>query len=109
MSSGSMIDSMTGQRGGAERRLLAWSIGRELLRFAAMLALTLLGLIFVTFLIGRIVPIDPVLAVVGDRANAETYARVREELGIDLPVHQQFWIYLSKVAQGDFGTSVITS
>ncbi|MBL8584252.1 MAG: ABC transporter permease [Rhizobiaceae bacterium] len=54
-------------------------------------------------------PIDPVLAVVGDRASAETYARVRQELGIDLPIWQQFWIYLGKVAQGDFGTSVITS
>ncbi|MBX3567871.1 MAG: ABC transporter permease [Rhizobiaceae bacterium] len=100
---------LNGGRGGGHHRLLVSGVAYELLRFAAMLALTLLGLIFITFLIGRVVPIDPVLAVVGDRASAETYARVREELGIDLPIHQQFWLYLGKVVQGDFGTSVITS
>ncbi|WP_246740933.1 ABC transporter permease [Mesorhizobium sp. NZP2298] len=81
----------------------------ELVRFAGILALTLLGLIFITFIIGRVVPIDPVLAIVGDRALPETYARARQELGIDLPIYQQFWIYLLKVVQGDFGTSAMTS
>jgi peptide/nickel transport system permease protein len=81
----------------------------EFVRFLGILALTLLGLIFITFVIGRVVPIDPVLAVVGDRAMPETYARVRLELGIDLPIYQQFWLYLMKVVQGDFGTSAMTS
>jgi peptide/nickel transport system permease protein len=35
--------------------------------------------------------------------------RVRQELGLDLPLYRQFGIYLGKVAQGDFGTSVLTS
>src|SRR5690606_12734926 len=61
------------------------------------------------FVIGRVVPIDPVLAVVGDRAPASVYNRVREELGVDLPLLQQFWIYCSKVLSGDFGRSVLTS
>ena len=42
-------------------------------RIALTLAVTFLGLLLVTFLIGRVVPIDPVLAVVGDRASAEVY------------------------------------
>ena len=42
-------------------------------RLALTLAVTFLGLLLVTFLIGRVVPIDPVLAVVGDRASAEVY------------------------------------
>ena len=40
-------------------------------RLALTLAVTFLGLLLVTFLIGRVVPIDPVLAVVGDRAPPE--------------------------------------
>jgi len=78
-------------------------------RVALTVALTFLGLLLVTFLIGRVVPIDPVLAAVGDRAPAEVYERVRLELGLEKPLWLQFWIYLSKVVQGDFGSSVLTS
>ncbi|WGF90636.1 ABC transporter permease [Marinivivus vitaminiproducens] len=74
-----------------------------------MVAVTLLGLLAVTFLIGRVVPIDPVLAVVGDRAPAAVYARARAELGLDLPLYQQFWIYCTNALTGDFGRSVLTS
>ena len=73
------------------------------------MALTFLGLLLVTFLIGRVVPIDPVLAAVGDRANAETYERMRIEMGLNLPLWQQFINYVADVLRGDFGTSVLTS
>ena len=63
------------------------------------LVLTFLGLTVVTFCIGRVIPIDPVLAVVGDRAPADVYDRVRLELGIDLPLYQQYWNYLVKLLQ----------
>ncbi|HIA20886.1 MAG TPA: ABC transporter permease, partial [Alphaproteobacteria bacterium] len=46
---------------------------------------TILGLLLVTFVIGRVVPIDPVLAVVGDQASQETYAAARAEMGLDQP------------------------
>ena len=72
-------------------------------------ALTFFGLLLVTFLIGRVVPIDPVLAAVGDRAPAEVYERVRQELGLDLPLWRQFYLYAIKAVQGDFGRSVLTS
>jgi peptide/nickel transport system permease protein len=71
--------------------------------------LTFLGLTCVTFFIGRVIPIDPVLAIVGDKASAETYAQVRTEIGLDLPLPVQYWRYLLKVLHGDFGNSVITS
>ncbi len=86
--------------------------GRHLARGAGLLvslALTLLGLLLVTFLIGRVVPIDPVLAAVGDRASADTYARVRQELGLDLPLWQQFLRYVGDVLRGDLGHSVLTA
>jgi peptide/nickel transport system permease protein len=79
------------------------------LQFAVMLATTLFGLLAVTFFIGRVVPIDPVLAVVGDRAPPQVYERVRQELGLDLPLVQQFWIYAKKALSGDFGNSVLTT
>jgi peptide/nickel transport system permease protein len=78
-------------------------------RLVATLALTFLGLLLVTFLIGRVVPIDPVLAAVGDRAPPDVYERVRIELGLHLPLWQQFVMYVSNVLRGDFGHSVLTA
>lgn len=86
--------------------------GDWLLKAANLLTsvlMTFFGLLAITFVIGRVVPIDPVLAIVGDRALPEVYARVRQELALDEPLHVQFWLYLTNVLRGDFGTSVITS
>lgn len=69
----------------------------------------MLGLVTVTFLIGRVMPIDPVLAIVGDRASAETYEQVRLALGLDQPLWRQYLDYLAQVARGDFGNSVLTA
>ncbi|WP_254448992.1 ABC transporter permease [Thalassococcus sp. S3] len=72
------------------------------------LLLTFLGLLAITFLIGRVVPIDPVLAVVGDRASKETYDAVRAAMGLDDPLIVQFGRYVWQVLQGDLGVSVAT-
>ena len=77
--------------------------------FVLSLALTYLGLLAVTFFIGRVVPVDPALAVVGDRASEEQIARVREEMGLNQPLPSQFLLYVSKVVQGDLGVSLLTS
>lgn len=77
-------------------------------RLLSTLAITLAGLLLVTFLIGRVVPSDPVLAAVGDRASQSTYDKAYIELGLDKPIYEQFYIYIKKVALGDFGTSVLT-
>jgi peptide/nickel transport system permease protein len=78
-------------------------------RFAAIVALTYLGLLAVTFFIGRVIPVDPVLAIVGDRAPEHVIERVREEMGLNKPRWQQFAIYVDKALHGDFGTSVLTA
>ncbi|HQZ11580.1 MAG TPA: ABC transporter permease [Devosia sp.] len=72
-------------------------------------AFTLLGLAALTFFIGRILPIDPVISIVGDRASEELYNRVASELGLDKPIWVQFWDYLTKLLRGDFGISFSTS
>ena len=79
------------------------------LRLLGTVALTFFGLLLVTFLIGRVVPIDPVLAAVGDRAPVEVYERVKSELGLDQPLYIQFYRYVATVLSGDFGRSVLTS
>lgn len=81
----------------------------KILGLVVTVALTFLGLLFVTFLIGRVVPIDPVLAAVGDRAPAAVYERVRMELGLHLPLYQQFFIYIGQILKGDLGNSVLTA
>jgi peptide/nickel transport system permease protein len=78
-------------------------------RLLASIALTFLGLLAVTFFIGRVIPVDPVLAIVGDRAPEHVVQRMREEMGLNKPLPVQFGIYLAKAVRGDFGTSVLTS
>ena len=64
-------------------------------RFLGTVALTFFGLLLVTFLIGRVVPIDPVLDAIGDRAPTAVYERVRVELGLDQPLYIQFYRYVA--------------
>lgn len=78
------------------------------LSFLLTLAVTFLGLLAITFVIGRVVPIDPVLAVVGDRASIETYQAARAAMGVDDPLPVQFARYVWQVIQGDLGMSVST-
>ncbi len=78
-------------------------------RFLVVVVLTFGGLLAVTFFIGRVIPVDPVLAVVGDRAPEHVIERVREEMGLNKPLYAQFGLYVSRALQGDFGTSVLTS
>ena len=78
-------------------------------RFLLIGVITFLGLLAVTFFIGRVIPIDPALAIVGDRAPAQVVERVREELGLNLPLYEQFYLYIKGILQGDFGNSVLTT
>ncbi|CDZ70729.1 ABC-type dipeptide/oligopeptide/nickel transport system, permease component [Neorhizobium galegae bv. orientalis] len=70
--------------------------------------LTLFGLTVLTFLIGRVMPVDPVIAAVGDNAPEDVILRVRTEMGLDQPIPVQFLHYLYQLAHGDFGMSVLT-
>jgi peptide/nickel transport system permease protein len=72
------------------------------------IAVTFLGLLLITFVIGRVIPIDPVLAVVGDRASESTYKKMFIEMGLDKPLWQQFWIFLKDILHGDLGDSFLT-
>ena len=85
-----------------------WPRLRGLAGALVALAATLLGLLLVTFIIGRVVPIDPVLAVVGERATQAQYEAARLSLGLDRPMWEQFVIYVRDALTGDLGTSIRT-
>ncbi len=77
--------------------------------FLGSAVLSLLGLTAVTFAIGRFIPVDPVLAIVGDHATRSTYEQTRHAIGLDRSIPEQYLIYLGKVLHGDLGRSVITA
>jgi ABC-type dipeptide/oligopeptide/nickel transport system permease component len=86
----------------------AQPVSRFLLHRVVLLIPTLLGVLAVTFLLLYVAPGDPVQAMVGERADPETLARLRAELRLDDPLHLQFAHYVSGVVRGDLGTSYIT-
>ncbi|MDX2104479.1 MAG: ABC transporter permease [Alphaproteobacteria bacterium] len=88
---------------------LGQRVVQPVVRLIVSLALTFFGLLLVTFIIGRVMPIDPALAALGDRAPADVVDRFREEMGLNLPLWQQFIVYVTKVFEGDFGRSVLSS
>ncbi len=87
----------------------ATRIARRVASFLATLAVTFVGLTAVTFFISRLTKIDPVLAVVGDKATPQAYDQAYHALGLDQPLVVQYLIYLKRVVSGDFGMSVLTS
>ncbi|MBU4682071.1 ABC transporter permease [Cedecea davisae] len=72
------------------------------------LALTLLGLLLITFALSALSPVDRVLQIVGDHASQSTYDQVRHQLGLDQSLPVQFWHYLVNLAHGDLGTASST-
>lgn len=75
------------------------------LRAIATLALTLAGLLLVTFSFSALSPVDPALQLVGDHASKASYERARHELGLDEPWPVQFERYVVRLAHGDLGMS----
>ena len=79
-------------------------IGRRLL----LVVPTLLGVLVAAFLLLEVAPGDPVQAMVGERADSATIARLRSELRLDDPLPIRFGHYLWGVLRGDLGRSYIT-
>src|SRR5437899_11977528 len=79
-------------------------VGRRLL----MTLPTLFGVLVVAFLLLNVAPGDPVAAMVGERADSATIARLRAQLHLDDPLPAQFGHYVWGVLRGDLGRSYIT-
>lgn len=71
---------------------------------------TLLGISLISFFLIRLIPGDPVLNLIGERgADPARYLEMKKSLGLDLPIIEQFWIYLKNTLHGDLGTSIISN
>ncbi|MDO0975334.1 MULTISPECIES: ABC transporter permease [Mycobacteriaceae] len=68
----------------------------------------LLALVVVVFTLQKIAPVDPVVALVGEKAPPEVYEAAREKLGLNDPLPVQLIGYLGKALQGDLGMSTVT-
>jgi ABC-type dipeptide/oligopeptide/nickel transport system permease component len=80
-----------------------------LIRRILVLFLTLVGITFVTFLLIKTLPGDPVQGLIGERAEQATVERIRRELGTDQPFFLQYRGYLTLIFRGDLGTSFYTN
>jgi peptide/nickel transport system permease protein len=81
------------------------TIGRRLL----FLIPTLLGLSILLFAWVRALPGGPAVALLGEKATPDAIARVNELYGFNKPIIEQYFIWVSRLLQGDFGTSIHTN
>ncbi|MBL3592666.1 MAG: ABC transporter permease [Synergistaceae bacterium] len=63
------------------------------------------GVVTVVFILMAVVPGDPARLMMGQRGDPATLARIRADLGLDLPLHRQYLRFLGDLARGDLGTS----
>lgn len=83
---------------------------RFLLRRAALTIPTFLALMFLTFVMIRLVPGDPIEVRKGERGiSPERLEQLRHEMGLDQPIWKQFLDYAGQILSGDFGTSIISN
>ena len=77
-------------------------------RQAGSVFVTLFGLLALTFFMGRMLPTDPVLAIIGEQADQAAYDMVHRQLGLDRPLVVQFALYVRDMLTGDFGNALFT-
>jgi len=78
-----------------------------ILRRLVSLIPVLIGVSIVVFALIRLIPGDPVIVMLGERARVEDIERVREELGFNRPIYEQYIEWMGRVLHGDLGKSII--
>ena len=76
-----------------------------ILQRLASLIPVVLGLTIIVFIIMAMIPGDPATAILGSYATPENVAKLNSDLGLDKPLYQQYFIWLSNMLEGDFGRS----
>ncbi|MCF7953257.1 MAG: ABC transporter permease [Spirochaetales bacterium] len=79
---------------------------KYILKRLGLLIPTVFGIITLVFFMIALSPGDPARVMLGERANAEQLEQLREELGLDKPLIQQYGLYLQRVVQFDLGKSI---
>lgn len=81
--------------------------GRFVVRRLLLVIPTVVGIVFVGFLLVHFAPGDPVIALAGENGDAAYYAFMRQRFGLDQPLATQLATYFGRVATGDFGQSYV--
>jgi peptide/nickel transport system permease protein len=79
-----------------------------LIKKLSSFAIVIFGVLLLTFLLIHLVPGDPVEVMLGESASTADRAQLREDLGLNQPLLNQFGSYLSKLSSGDLGVSIHT-
>lgn len=85
-------------------------MGKYIVRRLLGIVLTLIGVTIITFVVAHLVPADPVVSALGQKAadNPEIVAAYRQRWGLDQPLYIQYFTYMGNLLQGDMGTSLTT-
>jgi peptide/nickel transport system permease protein len=79
---------------------------RFIVRRVLLLAPVLIGLSILIFIWVRALPGTPAESLLGERADEQSIAQIRDQLGLDDPIYVQYWRYVSTIGSGDLGTSI---
>jgi len=82
-------------------------VRRYAIRRSLTIVPVLLGVSLLVFSFIHLIPGDPALTMLGERATPEKVAEVRARLGLDRPIWQQYVLYIGKALRGDLGVSII--
>ncbi len=78
------------------------------LKRMALFVVVIIGVVTVTFLLSHVIPADPVGAILGENAPPELVEKTERQLGLHLPLHQQYIHYMKGIVHWDFGISLRT-
>ncbi len=84
----------------------AMNFFRFLIRRLVGIAAVLIGVSVITFALSHLVPADPVSAALGERAREDQVQAFRKQYGLDKPIPEQYWIYMTGLLHGDLGFSI---
>src|SRR5690349_1489079 len=79
-----------------------------LIRRLAFACVTLFAVLTLVFVLVRIVPGDPAQLILGDQASREAIVALQHRLGLDLPIGEQYTVFLSSALRGDWGVSMVS-
>src|SRR5439155_2102860 len=77
-------------------------------RRLAFACITLVAVLTLVFVLVRIVPGDPAQLILGDQASREAIDALRHRLGLDLPIMEQYAVFLTRALRGDWWVSMVT-
>jgi peptide/nickel transport system permease protein len=73
------------------------------------MVVVVVGMTLITFVITHMIPADPAKIAAGLGADASAVKKIRQELGLDLPLPRQYWFYLKNLLHGNLGRSILTN